>query len=300
MLFQSLQFMDSNGDAIVSLEEMVAGMQGAVGLGLTVDSEEVLAEYGRDYDWIHDDELISRILSADHDITSYHGLYDLLEVLSFPHVTDEYFYSDEDNDVGATWEAFVEWVHDMKTNDNAWWMTPSTEWVAREARFDDTFKEWWTGIYWFSYFRPTFEELLDGGISQGVCTEDEIVDYRSYDEAYHWWSHPTTLADVVINGINDQFETPGTAYHLDYEHAYALFAYLGYPWILDTDFDLVFPITESGAGTSAITSLMRTWMFESDEWQRSPPPGWIPMEDRLVPDVAFDPTELEIRAYLHE
>lgn len=83
----------------------------------------MLHEYGLDYDWINDNDLIARLLANGVDVTSYDDLYDWCEgTLQMPWVADEYFFGDEVTNVGTTWDileepmapAFVEFIAEFK------------------------------------------------------------------------------------------------------------------------------------------------------------------------------------------
>jgi hypothetical protein len=88
--------------------------------------------------------------------------------------------------------------------------------------------------------------------------------------------------------------------HIDYATAYDIFDRIGYPWILDTEFSGLFDIAEVGANHNAIAAFMESWMYDSDEWEITPPEDWLRIEDRLVPDYPWEPTEEMVTIYLRE
>jgi hypothetical protein len=88
--------------------------------------------------------------------------------------------------------------------------------------------------------------------------------------------------------------------HIDYATAYDIFDRIGYPWILDTEFSGLFDIAEVGANHNAIAAFMESWMYDSDEWETTPPEDWLWIEDRLVPDYPWEPTEEMVTIYLRE
>lgn len=202
--------------------------------------------------------------------------------------------------MGTDESLFEMWVQELMTESDPWWLTPSEGWVPREQRFDQTFKDFWWAISWDRFYRPSFDELLDGASSQYIANTYELEDFYGYADGFEWWNNPSTVAELVIMGVDDQFEGVGNAHHLDYEQCYQLFEFMGFPWILDTHFEAVFSISENGASTNAISGMMRDWMFSSDAWETSPPEGWMTMEDRIIPTYPYEPTEEMLKLYLRE
>lgn len=117
---------------------------------------------------------------------------------------------------------------------------------------------------------------------------------------YEWWSDEAIVAELVLKGIDEEIGVESDTHYLDYEQCYALFDYLGYPWILDTHFNALFRIDTDGAGHNAITGFMRDWMFSSDSWSLTPPEGWLYMEDRMVPYHPYEPSEDLLKLYLRD
>lgn len=270
----------------------------------------MLQEYGLDYDWINDNDLIARLLANGVDVTSYDDLYDWCEgTLQMPWVADEYFFGDEVTNVGTSWDileepmapAFVEFIAEFKNaQGDEWWTVPSEEWVARDERFAETFKEYWTdSLPWITYIRPHITTILVAGEHKGMWTAGEVSSFYTNGPDFEWWSHPTVLAELMVLAIDDNF-VENAAYLLNYEQCYAIFDYIGYPWILDTKFDDPFHIHENGAGINAIEGFMNAWMFDSDGWEESPPEGWMPFDDRIVPYYPYEPTEEILRLYLRD
>lgn len=272
-----------------------------MGFSQNIDKDEILNTYGADYDWIQDNELIAILMSSDHDISTYDGLYDLCEVMGYPWVADDFFTeSSEDMGFGADFDHFVEWIGETKVLDEAWWMEESEGWVPRDERFDDTFKQWWDALTWDRHLRPVWGDVLTAVEMQIAGPTDDLSVYRGYAPSFEWWAHPSTLAELVLMGANDMFEDPsiGTHHHLDYEQCYHLFDYIGYPWILDTMFVDVFNIVHDGATTNAVQGFMMDWMYESDAWATAPPEGWLKLDERIVPYYPYEPTEEILRIYL--
>lgn len=87
---------------------------------------------------------------------------------------------------------------------------------------------------------------------------------------------------------------------IDYETAYKVFDDFGFPWILDTDFSTMFNIADEGAGHNAILAFYESWMYDSDMWASEPPAGWLYMDERLVPDFPYAPSEEMVTIYLRE
>jgi hypothetical protein len=116
-----------------------------------------------------------------------------------------------------------------------------------------------------------------------------------------YWNHPIILAGLMIPELDGYDAAP----HLEYEICYDFFEKIGFPWILDTNWGAM-NIGEAGAGWNMITGFVTAWMLDSDSWETSPPEGWTPMEDRLVPIYAWenhgetDEMEVVVVDYLHD
>lgn len=133
----------------------------SIGFAYDMDVDAKVAEVGADYDWTHDDELIAEIISWNHDLESYNGVYDMMSHLGFPWATDDYFSESIPLDF-ITIEDLAGWVSSAKFNDLPVWAEPSADWIPREDRFHEGFKEYFSTVDfgWNAYYRPSFEDMF--------------------------------------------------------------------------------------------------------------------------------------------
>lgn len=126
-----------------------------------------------------------------------------------------------------------------------------------------------------------------GAISEaGVTFHIEDMINKCGGEACDWIHNDEFLADVISSGVDLH----------DYESLYTRFESLSMPWITDTAFEL---------GAWDIPATHEQFVNAVQRLKYDPeftvcPEGWIPREERLVPDIGEEPTHEQVVEYARE
>jgi len=127
----------------------------------------------------------------------------------------------------------------------------------------------------------------DSAVTNGGVTYDiNDMIHKCGGEACDWIHNDEFMADVMSSGVD----------FYDYESLYARFEALDMPWVTDTMFEL--GVWNIPASHQQFVNVVQRLKY--DESLLNCPDGWIPLEERLIPDIGEEPTEEQVVEFVKE